>query len=104
MVYSVDDMPGKEARAAEKRLASLLASKWDRPYSEMACFVKTRMPLSIVRSISMLLHGCWSSTWKRREGRPPTMASQPVPLSLLRGGRRPDLGITPKAAQFYSWS
>ena len=66
MAYSVDGLAGKEVRAAEKRLASLLASKWDSPYSEMACFVKTRMSLSIVRSISMLLRGCWSSTWKRR--------------------------------------
>ena len=66
MAYSVDGMAGKEARAAEKRLASLLSSKWDRPYSEMACFVKTRMSLSIVRSISMLLRGSRSSTWKRR--------------------------------------
>ena len=62
MAYSVDGLAGKEARAAEKRLASLLASKWDRPYSEMACFVKTRMSLSIVRSISMLMRGCRSST------------------------------------------
>ena len=67
MAYSMDGLAGKEARAAEKRLASLLASKWDRPYSEMAaCFVKARMSLSIVRSISMLLRGCRSSTWKRR--------------------------------------
>jgi len=66
MAYSVDGMAGKEARAAEKRLASILASKWDRPYSEMACFVKTRMSLSIVRSISMLMRGCRSSSWKRR--------------------------------------
>ena len=66
MAYSVGCLAGKEARAAEKRLASLLASKWDRPYSEMACFVKTRMSLSIVRSISMLLRGSRSSAWKRR--------------------------------------
>ncbi|EJK55169.1 hypothetical protein THAOC_25126, partial [Thalassiosira oceanica] len=34
MAYSVDGLAGKEARAAaEKRLASLLASKLDRPYS-----------------------------------------------------------------------
>ena len=67
MAYSVDGLARKEARAAEKRLASLLASKWDRPYSEMACFVKTRMSLSIVRSISMLLRGSRSSSaWKRR--------------------------------------
>ncbi|EJK66440.1 hypothetical protein THAOC_12644 [Thalassiosira oceanica] len=52
MAYSVDGLAGKEARAAEKRLASLLASKWDRPYSEMACFVKTRMSLSISNSLA----------------------------------------------------
>ena len=34
MAYSVDGLVGKEARTAEKRLASLLTSKWDRPYSE----------------------------------------------------------------------
>ncbi|EJK76592.1 hypothetical protein THAOC_01635, partial [Thalassiosira oceanica] len=66
MAYSVDGLAGKEARAAEKRLASLPASKCNRPYSEMACFVKTRMSLSIVRSISMLLRGSRSSAWKRR--------------------------------------
>ena len=60
MAYSVDGMAGKEERAAEKRLLSLLSNKWDRPYSEMTCFVKTWMSLSIVRSISMLLCGSWS--------------------------------------------
>ena len=61
MAYSVDPMAGKESRAAEKRLAFILASKWDRPYSKMACFVKTRMSISIVRSISMLMRGSRSS-------------------------------------------
>ena len=65
MAYSVDGLAGKEARAVEKRLASLLASKRDRPYIEMECFVKTWMSVSIVRSISMLLRGCRSLTWKR---------------------------------------
>ena len=64
--YSVDGLAGKEARAAEKRLGALLASKWQRPYSETACFVRTRMSISIVRSISMLLRGSRSSTWRRR--------------------------------------
>ena len=66
IAYSVDGMAGKEARAAERRLASILASKWDRHYSEMVCFVKTRMSLSIVRSISVLMHSSRSSAWKRR--------------------------------------
>ena len=30
MVYSVDGMPGKKAKTAERRLASLLAVKWKR--------------------------------------------------------------------------
>ncbi|EJK76431.1 hypothetical protein THAOC_01804 [Thalassiosira oceanica] len=31
-------MAEKEAWVAEKWLVSLLSSKWDRPYSKMACF------------------------------------------------------------------
>ena len=41
LVYSPDGMPGTETRAAERRrLASQLASKLDRPYSEMVAFVR----------------------------------------------------------------
>ena len=35
LVYSVDGIAGREARGAEKRLASFLAKKWRRPYSQM---------------------------------------------------------------------
>ncbi|EJK70939.1 hypothetical protein THAOC_07664 [Thalassiosira oceanica] len=66
MAYSLDGLAGKEARAAEKRLASLITSKWDCPYSKMACFVKTWMSLFIVRSISMLLRGSQSLAWRCR--------------------------------------
>ena len=64
--YSVDGLAGKDARAAEKCLAAHLAHKWQRPYSETAHFVRTRMSISIVRSISMLLRGSRLSTWRRR--------------------------------------
>ena len=33
LVYSVDGMACKEARAIKKRIASLLADRWNRPYS-----------------------------------------------------------------------
>eukprot|EP00804_Cyclotella_cryptica_P003292 CCRYP_010536-RA/>CCRYP_010536-RA protein AED:0.45 eAED:0.45 QI:0/0/0/1/1/1/2/0/96 len=33
LCYSVDGMPCEAARSAERRLASLLAVKWDRQYS-----------------------------------------------------------------------
>eukprot|EP00804_Cyclotella_cryptica_P000233 CCRYP_016182-RA/>CCRYP_016182-RA protein AED:0.54 eAED:0.54 QI:0/0/0/0.5/1/1/2/0/76 len=53
--YSVDGMPCEAARSAERRLASLLAVKWDRQYSEMVNFIQTRMSLSVVRSNTLLL-------------------------------------------------
>ena len=57
LVYSVDGLACKEARAFERRIAGLLATKWDRRYSEMAGFVRARMSLAIVRSNTMLLRG-----------------------------------------------
>ena len=57
LVYSVDGMPCKEAKAFERRIASLLASKWERPYSEMCGFVRTRISVAIVRSNTLLLRG-----------------------------------------------
>ena len=35
MVYSVDGIAGREARNAEKRLATHLAGKWNHQYSQM---------------------------------------------------------------------
>ena len=61
LVYLVDGLACKEARAFEKRVASLLASKWERTYSKMAGFVKSRMTLAIIRSNTMLLRGACSS-------------------------------------------
>jgi len=39
MLYSIDGMADKHARAAEKRIAGILAAKWTRQYSQMASFV-----------------------------------------------------------------
>ena len=50
-------LAGKETRAAERRLASLIASKLHREYSEMAFFVFICMNLAIVRANTLLLHG-----------------------------------------------
>jgi len=57
LVYSVDGMACKEAKAFEKRVASLLASKLDRRFSEMVGFVRARMSLAVVRSNTLLLRG-----------------------------------------------
>ena len=57
MVYSADRIPGAEALAVQKRLATLLRYKLKREYSEMCGFVRVRMSLAIVRSNSLLLRG-----------------------------------------------
>jgi hypothetical protein len=57
MVYLVDGMTGDEARAAEKKLASALAGKWKREYSEMCGYVRVRMSIAVVRSNTLLLRG-----------------------------------------------
>ena len=54
MVYFADRIPGAEALAAHKRLATLLSYKLKQEYSEMCGFVKARMSLAIVRSNSLL--------------------------------------------------
>jgi hypothetical protein len=66
MIYSVDGMADKHARAAEKRIAGILAAKWTRQYSQMASFVRTRMCLAIVRSNTLLLRGDRAMNWRRR--------------------------------------
>ena len=56
-VYSVDGMAGREVQAVKKRIAHLLAEKWERHYSELRGFARGRMTLSVFRSNSLLLCG-----------------------------------------------
>jgi len=57
LAYSVDGMVYKEAKAFEKRVVSLLASKLRGQYSEMVGFVHARMSLAVVCSNTLLLCG-----------------------------------------------
>ncbi len=66
MIYSVDGMADKHACAAERRIAGMLAAKWTRQYSQMACFVQTWMCLAVVRSNTLLLRGDRMMNWRRR--------------------------------------
>ena len=72
MVYTVDGIAGREAKSAEKRLASALAEKWKREYSEMVFYVRVRMSLAVVKANSLLIRGS-RDTEKRR---PPVMADR----------------------------
>ena len=80
MIYSVDGMADKHARAAEKRIAGMLASKWTRQYSQMASFVRTRMCLAIVRSNTLLLQGDRAMNWRRRA--PDDGVATPAAMSI----------------------
>jgi hypothetical protein len=66
MIYSVDGVADKHARAAEKQIAGILAAKWTQQYSQMASVVRTRMCLAIVRSNTLLLQGDRAMSWHRR--------------------------------------
>jgi hypothetical protein len=57
LVFSVDGMRGGEAQAASKRLASRLAAKWNRTYSEVCGFVRSRLSVALARSTSQCLRG-----------------------------------------------
>jgi hypothetical protein len=45
----------QEAKAASKRLASTLAAKWKRSYSEVCGFVRSRLSIALIRSSSRCL-------------------------------------------------
>jgi hypothetical protein len=57
LVYSVDGMEGEELTAARKRLASRLAAKWKRQYSQVCGFVRSRLAFTLVRAASRCLRG-----------------------------------------------
>jgi len=66
LVFSVDGMPGAEALAAMKRLASSLATKWKREYSAVSGYVRSRLMLAVLRGSNLCLRG------PRGDPRPPT--------------------------------
>ena len=57
LVFSVDGLEGTEAKAARKRLASRLAAKWGRQYSQVCGFVRARIAFTLVRAASRCLRG-----------------------------------------------
>ena len=64
----VNVIAAKEVRAFEKRIASLLAVKWRRHYSEMVGFVRARMALNVVRGVTLKVRGsrcrkAWRPEW-----------------------------------------
>ena len=50
-----------EANSFYKRLASLLASKWDQPYSTTLCWLRCRLAFSLLHSAIQSIRGARSS-------------------------------------------
>ncbi len=57
MVYSVNGIAIREARNAERRLATHLVGKWNREYSQMVNYVRVRMAITVVHANSLLICG-----------------------------------------------
>jgi hypothetical protein len=57
MVYLVDGIAGRKARNAKERLATHLASKSNRGYSQMVYYVRVWMSITVVCTNSLLIHG-----------------------------------------------
>jgi hypothetical protein len=68
MVYSVDGIAGLKARNAEKRLATHLAGKWNREYSQMVYYVRVRMAIAVVHANSLIIPGSRDRQRPRRSG------------------------------------
>jgi hypothetical protein len=57
LVFSVDGLRGVEATAAGNRLALMLSAKWNRSYSEVCGYVRSRLAISLARTTSLCLRG-----------------------------------------------
>ena len=63
LCFSVDGLTGSEASCFIKRLANGLSSRWDRSYSEVLCWVRTRLAFAILRATGLCLRGT-RSKWR----------------------------------------
>ena len=57
LVCSTDGALHSEYDAFQKRLVGRLAEKWDKPYSVVCGWVKTKTQFAIIRSVDLLLRG-----------------------------------------------
>ena len=61
LVFSATGGLGIQANTFYKRLASLLAEKWDHPYSSTLCWLRCRLGFSLLRSSILSIRGARSS-------------------------------------------
>ncbi len=69
-VVSTDGLIGKEAKTLLKKLSSLLADKWEKPYSVVCGYVNAQMSIAIVRATHLCLRGSRIPTSQMSDRRP----------------------------------
>jgi hypothetical protein len=53
----MDSLLGKEAQTLLKKLSTLIAKKWEKPYSDVCGYVNAQMSIAIVRATHLCLCG-----------------------------------------------
>ncbi len=86
LVVSATEGLGNEAKTFYKRLASLLASKWDNPYNKTMCWLRCRLSFSLLSS-DMSIRGARSSCG--HAVRTPTEVDLIIRVELLYRLKRP---------------
>ena len=71
LVLSATGGMARQATILYKRLASLLADKWDQPYSSTLCWVRSRLAFSLLRSAIQYIRGARSSVGHAIKSIPP---------------------------------
>ena len=71
LVMSLTGGLGREAHAAYKRLASLLASKWDKPYSTTMSWLRCMLSFALLRASILCIRGTRSSAGRITNEFPP---------------------------------
>ena len=71
LVLSATGGMARQATILYKRLASLLADKWDQPYSSTLCWVRSRLAFSLLRSAIQCIRGARSSVGHAIKSIPP---------------------------------
>jgi hypothetical protein len=65
-----DGLIGKELKTLLKKLSSLLAEKWEKPYSVVCGYLNAQMSIAIVRATHLCLRGSRIPTSQMSNRRP----------------------------------
>ena len=71
LVFSATGGMAKQSTTFYKRLASLLADKWEQPYSSTLCWLRCRISFSLLRSAIQCIRGARSSHGHASRSTPP---------------------------------